>query len=413
MRTGRLVRIIAALVFVAIHPALPADTGSPAPPSLQRLNATDEEVFPGGPGTSPATLGFGTAISVHRGTALVGMPLFSDPAATLGENGRVAVFSRDRNGVWHRSGTLNPSDPVSEHQFGNRVALADRTALVAATSGIYVFRREHNTWREVQKIVPREGERFEGGLAVLDDAAFIATVSDDEAGAVRVFRIDKRGRLHRMQRLMADDGDPAKRFGEQIAAEGNTLLVGAPGDSAAQGAAYVFRGFGPFWFQRQKLIAINGAPGEEFGAAVAIDEGRIAIGAPGANSVPNTDCPSPNNGAAYVFEKHRQVWFQQHELPRPHDITACEFGMGEQVEISRNWTVVTLPTSLSFTDGHVLPFERVGGEYVLRRDLVSDAEFSAVILELYGSALFLGYPFDRAFSTGFVNVQQLTRSNTE
>jgi hypothetical protein len=172
----------------------------------------------------------------------------------------------------------------------------------------------------------------------------------------------------------------------------------------------VFRGFGPFWFRWQKLIAINGIPGDFFGSAVSIDDGRLAIGAPGANKVPTDNCPGPNSGAVHVFLRHHHFWHQQHELPRPHDISSCG-PMGERVRINRNWVATQLPTSI-FTQGHAVVFERIGGEYVLHSTMPTNADALSVTLELSGASLFIGIPGQRGSVAppGHVDVSTLMRS---
>ena len=66
------------------------------------------------------------------------------------------------------------------------------------------------------------------------------------------------------------------------AADGNTLVVGAPGDDALgadSGAAYVFVLSGSAWTLQAKLKADDGIAGVTFGQAVAISGNTVLVGA--------------------------------------------------------------------------------------------------------------------------------------
>lgn len=85
----------------------------------------------------------------------------------------------------------------------------------------------------------------------------------------------------------------------------NTVLVGAPdrgGEQPEQGAAYVFvkpaSGWAGALTQAAELTASDPGKDDEFGGALAISDGMIAIGAPGHAIGKNTE-----QGAGYVFVK--------------------------------------------------------------------------------------------------------------
>ena len=106
-------------------------------------------------------------------------------------------------------------------------------------------------------------------------------------------------------KLTADDSVDGDRFGWSVAIDGNTVVVGAPGDDNESGSAYVFLTyFGPrldpplcahSWFsefdQVAKLTATDAAAGDHFGWSVAVDGSTIVVGAYNAGT----------GGAVYVF----------------------------------------------------------------------------------------------------------------
>src|SRR4051812_37895488 len=87
-------------------------------------------------------------------------------------------------------------------------------------------------------------------------------------------------------------------FGLAVAAEGNTLVVGAPGDSNGQGAVYVFERAGDAWAQTGKLTASDGASGDVLGISVGISGDSVVAGTPGHTLDKHGDA-----GAAYVFAR--------------------------------------------------------------------------------------------------------------
>ena len=85
------------------------------------------------------------------------------------------------------------------------------------------------------------------------------------------------------------------RFGSAVALDGDALVVGSPHEDGAgttpsddsaftAGAAYVFRRVGQAWFQEAYLKASNADVRDRFGASVAISGESVLIGAAGEDS---------------------------------------------------------------------------------------------------------------------------------
>ena len=100
------------------------------------------------------------------------------------------------------------------------------------------------------------------------------------AGAVHVFR--RAGDAWTEQGILsAKDGTLGDGFGTALAADGNILVIGAPG-AGGGGAVYVFeRGSGGRWTERARLSPAGTAEGDRFGASVALKGGVLLVGAPG------------------------------------------------------------------------------------------------------------------------------------
>jgi hypothetical protein len=92
--------------------------------------------------------------------------------------------------------------------------------------------------------------------------------------------------------LLASDGAAGDAFGSSADIDGDVVVVGAPGDNSGRGAAYVYTRANNTWPQTAKLTASDGAAGDRFGNSVAVDGDTIVVGAP---------LVGADVGAAYTF----------------------------------------------------------------------------------------------------------------
>lgn len=162
-----------------------------------------------------------------------------------------------------------------------------------------------------------------GGLRVTDAlgrrlAARIAVVRGrivlriDDAGARYPLRVDP---FIEQQEYFAPDAGKNDDFGDAVAIDGNTMVVGAPGDEDGTfygyGAAFVYTQTSPgVWSEDQTLTGSDSDDrGDAFGSAVAVSGSTIVVGAPGA-----TADGVAASGAAYVFTESGGVWSEAQEL---------------------------------------------------------------------------------------------------
>ena len=90
--------------------------------------------------------------------------------------------------------------------------------------------------------------------------------------------------------------------------QGDTVVVGAFGEPSGAfypGAAYVFVRSGATWSQQAHLTASTPVANESFGYAVAVSDDTFVVGAQGQGA---------NQGAAYVFVRSGATWSQQDNL---------------------------------------------------------------------------------------------------
>ncbi len=147
--------------------------------------------------------------------------------------------------------------------------------------------------------------------------------------------------------IKASNARASALFGRAVALSGDTLVVGAPGESSNatgingnqadtsapnKGAAYVFTRTGAVWKQTAYLKPSNA--GGYFGVTVALSGNTLVVGAPseasnarGVNG-DQTNSLTPYAGAAYVFVSSNGSWQQQAYLKASNTLAAAGPGEG-------------------------------------------------------------------------------------
>jgi hypothetical protein len=121
------------------------------------------------------------------------------------------------------------------------------------------------------------------------------------------------------QKILALDGNTGERFAYSLAVQGSLLVVGRP-DGNFNGTVHVFNEQGSSWVETQMLTASDGAGLNIFGDNVALDGQRLLVGSPGDNRT------GLNQGSAYVFHHDGTQWVEEQKLvdqvPDDHDFFA-------------------------------------------------------------------------------------------
>ncbi|MCX6666611.1 MAG: DUF2341 domain-containing protein, partial [Euryarchaeota archaeon] len=184
-------------------------------------------------------------------------------------------------------------------------------------------------WIEMQKLFAPSGvarDNFGWSVSLDDDTALIGVPGDDTSkGSTYVF-IRTGDTWTQQQKLLASDGQANDHFGESVSLDGDTALIGAYGDDNEKGSAYVFTRIGTTWTQQAKLIASDGAAGDEFGFYVSLDNDTALIGA-----VADDDIGSIS-GSAYIFTRAGTTWTQQQKLHAADGESQDRFGFSVSLE---------------------------------------------------------------------------------
>ena len=315
-----------------------------------------------------ASLGTAVAISGDGNTAIVGGPTdhYQDP--DLGYVGAAWVFTRT-GGVWSQQGSkLVGTVAVGGARQGTSVAIsADGiTAIVGGPNdrsgpggAAWVYTRSGSVWSQ-------QGDKLVGTGAVWSPNYAIGLGT-----AVA------------------------------ISADGNTAIVGAPGDNGGQfgysmtGAAWVFTRNGGVWSQQgSKLVGTGGAGSSS-------QQGwSVAISADGNTAVVGSWQDNSGTGAAWVFTRSGGVWSQQGDKLVGAG-TGPGTGQAKSVAISADGdTVIVGGPNDSTNIGAAWVYTRSGEAWTQRGKLVGTggvgyvAQGTSVAISEDGSAIIVGGPDD-------------------
>jgi hypothetical protein len=242
------------------------------------------------------------------------------------------------------------------------------------------------------------GDRFGFDVALDGERALIGVIFDDQpskidAGSARILERQVSGAWTQVANLLAFDAFAGDQFGYSVALDGDRAIVGSPQDDdkgSASGSAYVFeRQSGGSWVLASKLVAADGAIGDFFGRAVAIDGDRVMVG-----SVLDDD-GAGNAGSVYVYERSiGGTWSFVQKLVAPSPEADARFGVELALDGDRAAIGATLDDEAALDGGEVYVFEHGFGGWSEVAELVApDAapsdEFGEA-LALVGDRLIVG-----------------------
>ena len=305
---------------------------------------------------------FGTTVAISDDTLIVG--------ASNHNNRTGAAYVYTRAGTsWFLQSEVTATDAVASSDFGIAVALSGDTAVVGA-SGVgstipfltqsgaaYVFERTGSQWSQQQRLALSDRQSFDyfGNAVAIDGDTALVGAFGRQASAGAAYAFMRTGSTWSQQAQLAEvDSGGTDWFGSAVALAGDTAVVGAHEQKSGTGAAYVFTRVGSAWSQQQKLLAPDAAPTDSFGQAVGLSGDTVVIGAPGTND---------QSGQAHVFVRDGTIWTLQQTLTADNGTFGREFGYA--VGVDGDTLVVGTPKSST-----VFVFTRNGTTWSRQQALV-------------------------------------------
>jgi hypothetical protein len=313
---------------------------------------------------------FGASVALDGDTIVIGAYLEDgDGAGGQADNsteasGAAYVFNRT-GATWSQQAYLKASNPGLGDVFGVSVAIADDTIVVGAqgedgngpggpannsaeeSGAAYVYTRTGASWSQqayLKASSPVIAAIFGDSVAISGDTIAVGAWGEGEGGynSGAAYVYTRAGAAWTEQaHLKASNAGANHRFGDSIAIDGDTTVVGAPTegrdiyDDWESGAAYVFTRSAETRSQQAYLKATNVGRGDKFGESVAIDGDNIVVGAtgedgngiggPGDNSV-------QASGAAYAFIRRAGTWFEHGYLKAAAPGVTDRFGASVAID---------------------------------------------------------------------------------
>jgi hypothetical protein len=279
---------------------------------------------------------------------------------------------------------LVPGDIGAGAHFGSSVAIDGDVVLAGALDrdggrgGAYVFRRNGDAWSQEARLLGDGGfDEFGATVALRGDTVVAcANFESGARGAAYVFRKGPES-WTREAKLAAQDSAVGDFFGDSVAMDGDTAVVGADNKDSSRGAAYVFVRVGAAWSQQAKFVGPDLVAGDQFGIAVALSGETALVGEYGAGG---------GVGSVFVYVRDGETWKQQAQLFGDSTDVA---GFGAAVALDADTAVVG-----DFGNGAAYVFVRDGAQWT-RQDklLASDsapADFFGTSVAVFGDVALVG-----------------------
>ena len=274
---------------------------------------------------------------------------------------------------WTLDTALHSTDLESSDRLGFSVAMDGDTLVLGAweedsvaqdAGAAYVFVDVGGTWIQQAKLTASDGgpaDRFGEAVAIDGDTIVVGVPDHDLAGTVDA------GAAYVFERSGVTWSESAKltiagalqgdRMGIDVAVSGDTVLAGAPWRGGG-GRAYVYTGTGGTWSLQAELVAADTAAADEFATGVALDGNRAAVGALG------DDDNGSFSGSVYLFERSGGAWTEGQKVLASDGVAGDWFG--RSVGLDGDLLVVGAygVDAVGFTSGAAYAFERTGGSYL-------------------------------------------------
>jgi hypothetical protein len=253
-------------------------------------------------------------------------------ASAPAHNGRTYTLTLRR--MLRSPSVLHAQNPAPDDQLGSELALSGDTLVAGArfedggpnsragqyddalkdSGAAYVFVRKGAGWTQqayLKADVPLQGANFGYSVAIDGDRIAVGARNDRGGGAVYVFERTA-GSWQQSARLGIDNAADDLAFGAYVALQGERLAIGAVGEDTGatdSGAVFLFEHSANGWTRAARLKANKPGPLDWLGSSVALDGDMLVTGATGQFVDGN---PS---GAAHVFVRSAGTWSDQGALP--------------------------------------------------------------------------------------------------
>jgi MYXO-CTERM domain-containing protein len=250
---------------------------------------------------------------------------------------------------------------------------------------VFVNRRHMVRWASLASLVLAAGSCNESRSG---ETASDTGTKREQAALGSEVAVSPRVWTHKAN-IQGSQGVARDMFGQVLAAQGNTLVVGGEGFGIIPSSVYVFTGSGANWTEQEKLVPPEAI--DTFGWSLAISGDTIVVGAPDFASR-----TMPGVGAAYVYVRSGSDWTFQQKLTGTSSSVHVEFGRA--VAIDGDTAVVSAPREHAHdaSYGVAYVFVRSGTTWTFQQKLssyfVAEQRFFGTSVAIAGNEIMVGQP---------------------
>jgi len=341
---------------------------------------------------------FGTAAALNENFAIVGA------SRENVASGAAYIYSKDSQGTWSYAQKLAATDSNEGAEYGGGVKLSEDYAVVAAgradvngvvrAGALYVYDYQNNNFELNTKLIASDlsGDAKMGmnptSLDVQGNTIVVGAPGENLwTGSVYVFN-KVGGVWEESQKIMSPTPATNDTFGIGVAISGDYMVVGAQGIDTSRGAAYVYvKNASGVWEYDQTISASNAAIDNYFGSSVSISGDKIVVGAYGANS---------EKGTAYIFEKDAQGIFQEVQILNGNPSNdRVQFGWATTV--SQDYISVTAPHIYGTEVAEVYFYKKESSgdwveDQIIKGNDTAGEDFFGWSVAVYGNEMLVGAP---------------------
>jgi hypothetical protein len=296
--------------------------------------------------TATSSLGvsyFGWTVAIDGDTIVVGAP------STDVNRGAAFVYRRNEGGAdsWGQIAEITATGGVATDFFGGSAAI-DRDTIAIGASGkdsgcgaAYLYGRNvggADGWGQTAVVTASDrvpNDEFGTSVDIDGDTLAVGVPYDDDlgssSGSVRIFRRNEGGAdsWGETAKLLASDGAATDFLGTAAAVDDGTMVAGASGVGADEGAGYVFTRIGGAWYEESEPSPDDAQMGDWYARSVDV-EGDVLVG-----GAPYEDSQGANAGSAYIFERNRDgasAWGQTAHISASDSANSDHFGWSVAID---------------------------------------------------------------------------------
>jgi hypothetical protein len=259
------------------------------------------------PSEGEGDIRLGISVAISGDTIVAG-------AIGISDSGPAYVFVKPEGGWTDMTQTaeLSHDDGYTYDGFAISAAISGNTIVVGSSIGAYIYTRPTTGWSNATQTAKLTGQpnndfglfvAIQGNTILADNPA-----GDEGLGSVCVFARPSGGWVNTSAfeaELTASDAAPYSAFGDALAIEGHTIVVGARqalgAGQSPPGAVYVYQEPANGWIAATETAELTVADqtNQELGSSVGVSGGFVIAGAPDARG---------GGGAAYLFAAPPGGW---------------------------------------------------------------------------------------------------------